>query len=190
MSNMGGLDKQGDTAKPVATKSVTSPRLNEQRQKIFSSIYGDCWRACMASWLELPADVLPNDHSPAWTLVWETFLGQFGLTLSHAIRSDGPLWASETWVASVKSLNFESTHAILMHNANEVLFDPSTHKRYRKGQRLGSDVVLSGHHLGVSDVTKLHRLNDYRRRLLGEQLTDLQPLDVPSQDNGHSEAQS
>lgn len=150
-------------------KPKDTTRLKEQHQKIFSPIYGDCWRACMASWLELPADVLPNDHSPAWSLVWETFLSQFGLTLSHPIRSDGPLWAHETWVASVKSLNLEGTHAILMHNANQVLFDPSTHRKYRKGQRLSSDVVLSGHHLGVSDVTKLHRLNDYRQRLLGDQ---------------------
>jgi hypothetical protein len=141
-------------------------KLTEQRQKIFSDKYGDCFRACMASWLELPADVLPNDHSPAWFLVWETFLSQFGLTLSHSIRSDGPLWASETWVASVRSLNLDGTHAILMHEGSQVLFDPSTHKRYRKGSYLSSKEVLSGHHLGVSDVTKLHRLNEYRQRLM------------------------
>lgn len=143
--------------------------MKEQRQKIVDKGIGDCFRACMATLLELPIDVLPNDHSPACYSVWHTFLSQFGLSLKSGSAKD-PIWCSEPWIATVKSKNFKGgLHAILMHQGGYVLFDPSTKKRYRKGERLvGSDVVTGGLQLVVSNVGDLHRLKEYQDKLKNE----------------------
>lgn len=137
-------------------------------QKIFHPGIGDCFRACMASLLDLPSEVLPNDFSPAWRSNWQNYLKQFGITLSHDSRADKPIiWLSTPWIATVKSLNYkDGLHAILMHEGGIVLHDPSIKKRYKAGRSLlGEDIVVSGTHLIVDDASLLHRLNEYRLQL-------------------------
>lgn len=137
-----------------------------QKQRVTDNTMGDCFAACMASLLELPIEVVPNDHSPEHWLVWQQFLSQFGLEMSYD-SSKGPIWASNPWIASVKSKNYdEITHAIIMHNGGEVLFDPSNKKRYRKGEYLGGeDIIVGGYIITVSDFSKLHKLQEYRDKL-------------------------
>lgn len=149
------------------------------RQQICDASYGDCFRACMATLLQLPPAVLPNDHSPAWWLTWRTFLTQFGMELTPDQPADGPIWSTAPWIASVRSLNFDGgRHAILMHRGGIVYHDPSPRKRYRTGSSLlgSGGVVLSGRHLQVTDTTRLHHLELYRRRLAeGQPVAAVQP---------------
>ena len=141
------------------------------QQLVSSPKIGDCHRACMATLLQLPPEILPNDHSSYWPIIWETFLRQFGLALSFCHNSKGPIWQEEPWIATVPSLNYKGgvTHAILMHDASVVFHDPSNKKRYKTGTRLTSDVVKSGQHLIVSDITKIHLLDEYRRSICEEE---------------------
>jgi len=142
--------------------------MKKYNQLIVDSEIGDCFRACMATLLQLPPEVLPNDHSPIWYFTWRKFLGQFGLELSPDETANGPIWRTSLWIATVRSLNYENgTHAILMHEGGTVFHDPSTHKRYKTGTSLlGKDIVLYGKHLEVVDTSHLHKLNDYRQNLL------------------------
>lgn len=126
---------------------------------------GDCFGACMASIMELPLEVMPNDHTDRWWFVWRDFLGYFGLEMQYH-SAKGPIWQDKYWIASVKSKNFkEVTHAIVMEGT-KVAFDPSTAKRYRKGQSmLGNDLLVGGYVIAVKDFTKLHKLEEYRKYL-------------------------
>jgi hypothetical protein len=120
----------------------------------------------MASIMELPIEVMPNDHTDRWWFVWRDFLGQFGLEMQYHSAS-GPIWQDSYWVATVKSKNYkEASHAIVM-DGTKVAFDPSTKKRYRKGlSMLGkNDVVRGGYIITVVDFTKLHKLQEYRKYL-------------------------
>ena len=137
-----------------------------QRQRVVDSGMGDCFAACMASLLELPIEVMPNDHSSTWWTTWYNFLAQFGLEINYS-GAKGAIWASHPWIASVKSKNYkDGTHAIVMHNGGQVLFDPSTKKRHRKGTYLGGKgIVVGGYRITVSDFSKLHLLEKYRQKL-------------------------
>lgn len=142
--------------------------MRKYRQTIADPAIGDCFRACMATLLDLPPQVLPNDFSPSWPTNWQQYLKQFGLALSVSGRPDGPIWLSTPWIASVRSLNFEgSLHAILVHESNVVLHDPSNKKRYRAGSRLSftDGTVQSGRHLIVTDASRLQHLADYQQWL-------------------------
>lgn len=142
--------------------------MKGQRQRFSDSIIGDCFRACMATILDLPIDVLPNDHSPAFYSVWTAFLRQFGLSFIFMGRKD-PLWRDGYWIASVKSKNFEGgVHAIVMYDSDKVFFDPSPALRFKKNTSLiRSDALRGGFHLEVIDTTLLHRLEEYRQHLKG-----------------------
>jgi hypothetical protein len=120
----------------------------------------------MASVLELPLEVMPNDHSDAWWSIWDRFLEQFGIEMTYG-NPNGPIWSESPWIASVKSKNYkDTTHAIVMHEGGKVLFDPSTAKTYRTGQSLlGKDIVKGGYIFRISDFSKLHKLNEYRSKL-------------------------
>lgn len=149
--------------------------MTKYRQRISDPGIGDCFRACMATLLDLPPEVLPNDFSPSWHGNWQHYLSQFGLALSVAGRPDGAIWMSSPWIATVKSLNFEGClHAILVHRANVVLHDPSSKKRYRAGSRLSfSDgTVISGEHLVVTDASRLRLLAGYQQWLHVNATTD------------------
>ena len=139
--------------------------MEEKKQKVVNKLYGDCFPACMASLLELPVEVMPNDHSDSWWDVWRSFLGQFGLSI-QSDHAKGAIWQSHPWIATVKSKNYKGgLHAIIMESS-EVLFDPSTAKTYKKGQSLlGKDIVVAGYRILVSDFSKLHKLKEYRDKL-------------------------
>jgi len=135
------------------------------KQRTVNPQYGDCFPACLASLLELPIEVIPNDHSGTWFQIIRVFLGQFGLSLTFH-NSQGPIWSETPWIASVKSKNYQdTTHAIIMQD-QEVLFDPSTKTGYKKGTSLlGKGIVLGGYIMRVSDFSLLHKLNEYRLKL-------------------------
>lgn len=141
--------------------------MKRYKQLIVDPEIGDCFRACMATLLQLPPQVLPNDHSQYWWFNWQKYLSQFGLELFTSSAS-GPIWSQFLWIASVKSLNYENgTHAILMHNGGIVFHDPSTKKRYKTGtDLLGEDSVIGGQRLEVADTGKLHKLEEYRKELI------------------------
>lgn len=140
--------------------------MKYQKQRISDKGIGDCFPACMATLLELPIEVLPNDHSEAWYGVWEAFLAQFGLSISFE-SSGGAIWQIHPWIASVNSKNYKNTtHAIIMHEDSKVLFDPSPKKVYKIGEDLlQTDCVRGGYKITVSDFTKLHKLKEYRDKL-------------------------
>lgn len=144
--------------------------MREQKQRIVSNVMGDCFAACMATLLDLPLEVMPNDHSEYWFFVWETFLKQFGLELSYK-SAKGAIWAQHPWIASVKSRNYKNgSHAIILHNGGDVLFDPSPKKTYRKGRGLlGKSIVTGGYVITVSDFSRLHKLKEYRDKLSADQ---------------------
>lgn len=135
------------------------------RQSFVDHVVGDCFRACMATVLQVTPIILPNDHSPHWWFNWKKYLNQFGMELNYDTAT-GPIWQSHKWIASVPSLNLkEQTHAIVM-DGQKVFHDPSTRKRYKTGTNLlGQDIVLGGYFLLVSDATKLHILEEYRKEL-------------------------
>lgn len=139
--------------------------MKKVKQRIVSPRYGDCFGACLASILELPIEVIPNDHSPIWFNIQKMYLNQFGLSLTFH-GSKGPIWDDSPWIASVKSKNYEGvTHAIIMQGT-EVLFDPSTKDSYKKGTTLlGEDIVIGGYIIRVSDFSRLCKLDEYRSML-------------------------
>lgn len=124
------------------------------KQKIVNKKTGDCFRACVASILEMPNDnKLPNAHGGDWFGAWYEFFGKMGLAISFDRVA---IWREGYWIASVKSKNFKNTsHAIVM-KGDAVAFDPSTKKTHRKGTNLlGRGVVNGGYWIEVSDFTKL-----------------------------------
>lgn len=135
-----------------------------QKQKVFGGGNGDCFRACIASIMELPnGDDLPNDHTLEWHFRWQEWLAQFGISLEFDAKR---IWRETYWIASVPSKNLESaTHAIVMQGSR-VAFDPSNKRRYRKGQNLlGEDIVDGGWWFEVADFSLLHKLDEYRNRI-------------------------
>lgn len=140
--------------------------MKPQKQRVVDSKIGDCFPACMASLLELPLEVMPNDHSDAWYGIWHLWLDQFGLSIQTE-SSKGAIWQDHPWIAGVQSKNYKGgSHAILMHKGGIVLFDPSTKQRYKTGESLlGKDVVTHGYRIVVSDFTKLHKLKEYREKI-------------------------
>lgn len=140
--------------------------MTKYRQRISAPGIGDCFRACMATLLDLPPEVLPNDFSPSWHLNWQHYLRQFGIALSYSQPNTGPIWLPDPWIATVRSLNYDGVHhAILVHQANVVYHDPSTKKRWKAGTRLATEDVVSGQHLVVTDASRLQHLADYQQWL-------------------------
>jgi hypothetical protein len=131
-----------------------------QQQKVVDKGRGDCFRACMASFFELPNDErLPDGY--ASLTPWQDWLAQFGMKLSWGHKA---IWREGYWIASVKSKNYTdgTMHAIIMHGC-KVAFDPSTKKRYRKGQdMLQGDAVAGGWWIEVVDPNLLHLFHEYK----------------------------
>lgn len=131
-----------------------------QKQKVVAKGTGDCFRACLASFLELPNDErLPDGYKSVTP--WNDWLAKFGMTLKWSHDS---IWRELYWIASVKSKNYSdgTTHAIVM-KGTKVAFDPSTKKRYRKGVRMvGSDAVLGGWWIEVIDPSLLYKFQQYK----------------------------
>ena len=135
------------------------------KQRTVNKGYGDCFGACLASILELPIEVIPNDHSESWYFIQKTFLNQFGIDMTFH-NAQSPIYSDSPWIASVKSMNYDdgTTHAIIM-KSSLVLHDPSTKKRYKKGSFLPKDVLIGGYIMRVSDFSLLHKLDEYRNKL-------------------------
>lgn len=136
----------------------------KNKQLIVSSKNGDCFRACISSILGLKQHhKLLNDHGPRWFTKWNRFLAPFGMMLHFTTEE---MWIEGLWIASVKSKNFPvGTHAIVMDGYN-VAFDPSTKKRYKTGESLlGKKVVVGGYHLIVTDASKLHKFQSFKKKL-------------------------
>ncbi len=135
------------------------------KQKIFGGGNGDCFRACMASMLELPNDErLPHIDEIGWRSDWDKLLKTFGMTLNHDFQK---IWRNGYWIASVPSLNIENgLHAIIMFDSC-VAFDPSTKKCYEEGRDLFLEykMITAGWWLEVSDVRKLKEFYKYRLTL-------------------------
>ena len=132
-----------------------------QKQKVVDKGIGDCFRACMASILELPNDErLPDGY--ASVTPWQEWMAQFGMRLSW---SHNAIWRDYYWVACVKSKNYSdgTTHAIIM-KGTQVAFDPSTKKRYRKGSFIASDDVHGGWWIEVVDPSLLYKFQNYKDR--------------------------
>ena len=131
-----------------------------QRQKVVDKGIGDCFRACLASFLELPNDErLPDGYESVSP--WDDWLEQFGMTLNY---SQTAIWREGYWVASVKSKNYSdgTTHAIIM-KGHKVAFDPSTKKRYRTGtDLLQTDDVVGGWWIEVTDPSLLYKFQEYK----------------------------
>lgn len=131
-----------------------------QKQKVVDKGIGDCFRACMASFLELPNDErLPDGYESVEP--WQKWLAQFGMELSWSHKA---IWRESYWIGSVKSKNYTdgTTHAIIMQGTT-VAFDPSTKKRYRKGvDMLQGDAVLGGWWIEVIDPSLLYKFQQYK----------------------------
>jgi len=124
------------------------------KQNIFNKDIGDCFRACMASILEIPnSNNIPNIDQKKWLNNWMNWLEVRGMRLGMDHEA---IWKDGYWIATVPSLNLrDTTHAIVMFGG-KVAFDPSTHKKYRKGTNLFcKNIVSFGHWIEISDMTKL-----------------------------------
>lgn len=127
-----------------------------QKQKIVSTENGDCFRACVASIMELQNDdQLPNEHGGDWLGPWFKYFKKIGLRLGFDRLA---IWRDSYWIASVPSKNYEDvTHSIVMHG-DKVAFDPSTKKKYRRGMNLiGRDIVKFGYWIEISDISKFKK---------------------------------
>lgn len=130
--------------------------MKEEKQKISDKEKGDCFRACLASILEIKNDdsfvVIDTKN---WLQPYFNVLGKMGLRLNF---DKDAIWRNGYWIASVPSLNFKNTtHAIVMFG-DKVAFDPNIKKKYRKGMNiLGKDIVKFGYWVEVSDFGKLKK---------------------------------
>ncbi|MDY6894331.1 MAG: DUF551 domain-containing protein [Thermotogota bacterium] len=134
--------------------------MKPQKQKICSKNNGDCFRACVASMLELQNDDnLPNPHGDDWLTKWLKWFGDIGLRLSWHHKS---IWRDGFWIASVPSKNFENTtHAIIMRGLH-VFFDPSLYEKYQKGTyMLKSELVSGGWWIEIDDM---HKFKDFMEK--------------------------
>ncbi len=127
-------------------------------------IHNDCFRACMASVLELPnSDILPHITSEKWHIEWKNLLAQFGLTVTFGIRDAFP---DGYWLASVKSKNYNNTlHSIVM-DGNRIAFDPNLKNVYKTGDILPKESIHDYCWIEVIDISKLHELDNYREYLI------------------------
>lgn len=127
-----------------------------QKQKIVDPGKGDCFRACIASILEVENDdKLPNSHRGDWLAPWHKYFNKQGLRLGYNAKA---IWREGYWIASVPSKNYKGvTHSIVMLDSN-VAFDPSTKKKYRKGRSLvGKDIARFGYWIELSDISKFKK---------------------------------
>lgn len=107
---------------------------------------GDCFRACVASILELDAEALPNPHDQQhWGEAWNRELAKIGIR---------PLWLEEWqgnwfpgyWIACIPSRNIEGNHCVVMRG-REFVHDPSNGKRVTRVDlgEVGEAVILLPH---------------------------------------------
>jgi hypothetical protein len=94
---------------------------------------GDCFRACVASILEVDPRELPNPHGAEhWGDAWDRALGPFGLWVVWLGKHWWPTGERAQqfegyWIAAVPSPRIEGNHCVVMRGT-EVVHDP-THAR-------------------------------------------------------------
>ena len=96
-------------------------------QTILSPPFGDCFRACVASILELTIDEVPNFNTYlAWYDALQWFLGDYGLyaldlrLISGASAKD---FLRGYYIVSGKSPRFDCLHAVVGRDGN-IVHDP------------------------------------------------------------------
>ena len=110
---------------------------------------GDCFRACMATVLQLPIELLPNWHDNMWFLKWDEWLHERGLGITINSKYYG---VEGFWIASVNSQNYpDTTHAIVMYD-EAVFHDPSPLKKFTE---VTYDEILVSYHIELTDISKL-----------------------------------
>lgn len=140
--------------------------MKPQKQLIVSENNGDCFRACVASILDLKNNIiLPNKHGIDWFSSWCNFLKKYGLRISYGTNC----WKDGYWIASVPSLNYPKplSHAIIMRGT-KVYFDPSTKKKYKRGKDMLSEgIIKSGFWIEIDDISKIDKLKILRSKING-----------------------
>ncbi len=76
---------------------------------------GDCFRACVASILELEPEALPNPHDAQhWGNTWNLALEAIGIRPLWLKDWQGD-WFGGYWIACIPSVNIEGNHCVVMH---------------------------------------------------------------------------
>ncbi len=126
-------------------------------QKMFEKGRGDCWRACVASLLELEMDAVPHFllHGDYCYTVFSKFLEALGYEFSYTrVLSRGKFLVNRlpnrkdlingAIIVIVPSLNIEGLqHCILVNSKGRVLHDPSLGKS-RMGQNVFKNKSIRG----------------------------------------------
>lgn len=139
--------------------------MRKNKQLVCDKEIGDCLRACITSILNIPNNPkLPNCDNFYWFSEWYNILANIGLALHYEQIA---CWRSGYWIASVPSKNFPGTsHAIVMLGSS-VFHDPSPREKYQTGDDLlGRNIVYGGYYLEVTDSSKLHKYNFFKKRYL------------------------
>lgn len=129
-------------------------KMIKQEQLLFGKDDGDCFRACVASILEMPIEELPTYNSESWLLSWNNWLEKYGLYLQYKTYGKGN-FAGGYWIASVPSLNLGEgvKHVVVMHK-DKLVHDPSPHKKYK---RLDKSKITEAFWFAATDPAKLEK---------------------------------
>lgn len=88
---------------------------------------GDCYRACVASILNVPIDSLPNAHGDDADDVWFRALAKLGYCrVDFNVFEQVP---PSYWIATVPSTMLGIYHAVVA-KGNDLIHDPSRGRRY------------------------------------------------------------
>lgn len=127
------------------------------QQRIVDPVNGDCLRACVASLLELPYNLVPNfidykeNHLKVFMDFMRSIAGYESTIVSHDNRPfkdgihemfDGYGTIKGLTIASIKSKKYPGgSHAVLINENYTVVFDPTTDLDYSQegGNLSGSD---------------------------------------------------
>jgi hypothetical protein len=85
---------------------------------------GDCFRACVASILEIAPEDLPNPHDEQhWGKAWIRELAQFGIEPVFLVDGfEGPVFPGY-WIASIPSPAIDGDHCVVMRGL-DLVHDP------------------------------------------------------------------
>jgi len=98
-------------------------------QTIFTAETGDCYRACVASILEVPIETLPNfmeDGSNHFNEKLETWSEALGIIILDVIPNEETLelFRDVYWLASGPSPRFENTDHAVVYKGKQFIHDP------------------------------------------------------------------